>query len=98
MFEVLRDELSSSMVNSYIQPQIRTLSTHFEFLHMQQLHFEHCQLRHSCECTDHCFELVHSERVVVAVGLLCRAAETQFDQLLYAAQLLDSFVGDAAVV
>jgi hypothetical protein len=65
---------------------------------MRQLHVEHSHLRHRFECCEHCFEPFDCESVVVAFSLLCRSAETQFGQLLNAAQLLDSFVGDVAVV
>jgi tetrahydromethanopterin S-methyltransferase subunit H len=64
---------------------------------MRQLHVEHSHLRHRFECFEHCCEPVDCESVVVAFNLLRRSAETQLDQLLQAAQLLDSFVGDMAV-
>jgi hypothetical protein len=75
----------------------RTLSSYVKLPHMRQLHVKYGQLRHSLHCTEHCFEPVNSESVVVAVGLLCRAAETQFSQLLNSTQLLDSFVGYTTV-
>jgi hypothetical protein len=65
---------------------------------MRQLHVEHSQLRHRLECFEYCCESVDCESVVIVFSLLLGSAETQFCQLLNSTQLLDSFVGDTAVV
>jgi hypothetical protein len=65
---------------------------------MGQLHVERSQLRHRFESFEYCFEAVDCESVVVAFSLLRRSAESQFGQLLNSAQLLNSFVGDTAIV
>jgi hypothetical protein len=76
----------------------RTLSMNVELPQMRQLHVKYCQLRHSVHCPEHFYEPVDSESVDVTVGLLHRAAETQFSQLSDSTQLFNSFVGDTAVV